>query len=78
MGGPGGPAFSHYNPATPEITTVRKDANQKNNKALLDEAASVYPTHRVAKIQRTGKAKLNGNVYDLAKNNLAVVTLVKK
>lgn len=88
--GPGGPlpppikekspigagAFAHYDPSEAEITAITVSSDK--TAAILAEAEKVYPTHTVAKIRRTGKATLNGKVYDLPTNKLAVVTLVKK
>jgi hypothetical protein len=74
----GGPAFSHYNSDSPEIVTIRRDATEVGNKAMIAEARKVFPTHKVARIQRTGKAVLNGKTYDLPKNKIAVIHLVKE
>ena len=73
----GGPAFSHYDPQQNEIVTIRRQANEKGNKGLIEEAAETFPTHKVARIQRTGSAVLNGKQYNLRDNNIAVVTLVR-
>lgn len=74
----GGNAFAHYDPAQAEIHSVRVEAGEVRNTDLIKQAEEVYPTHTVAKIQRTGKAQLNGKTYDLAKNGVALITLVKK
>lgn len=71
-------AFSHYDPKLAEITVVRAAASELGNRGMIAEAAEVYPTHAVAKIQRTGSATINGKTVNLAERNLAVVTLVSK
>ena len=61
-----------------EAHLVRADANEIGNKALIKEVEEFAPGKRVARIQRTGSAKINGNVVNLPDANVAVVTLVRK
>lgn len=70
-------AFAHV-AGSAEITMVRADAGEVNNSAIISEASTYAPTHRVAKIQRTGYATLNGEEVYLPEARLAVVTLVAK
>jgi len=75
---PLGGSFAHYDSEVAQITVLRRDASELGNKAMIAEAAEIYPTHMVAKIQRTGSAKVNGLLVGLPESNAAVVTLVKK
>lgn len=70
-------SFAHV-AAQAEVTLVRDDASEVNNSALIAEASQVVPTHRVAKIQRTGYAVIDGQEIYLPEARKAVVTLVKK
>lgn len=70
-------AFAHV-AGKAEISMVRADAGEVNNSAIITEASTYAPTHRVAKIQRTGYATLNGEEVYLPEARLAVVTLVAK
>ncbi len=76
----GGPAFAHYNPNLAEVVAIRP--SDVGNKAIIAEAREVFPTHKVARIQRTGSAILNDGKQkkqvNLAENNIVVVTLTKE
>lgn len=48
------------------------------NKQIIAEVEEYLPTHRVAKIQRTGSAKINGKNTVLADAGIALVTITKK
>lgn len=61
-----------------EAHVVRADANEIGNKALIAEVTAFVPGHRVARIQRTGSAVINGETVNLPETNQAVVTLVRK
>lgn len=80
----GAGAFAHYDPTQPVFSTIRVNAGELTTAEIKKQAEEVYPTHQVAKIQRSGKAKLghvgkdDAEVYDLAKNKVAVITLVAK
>lgn len=76
--GPGGVAFGHYNPKAAEFSVMRRDAGEIGNRGLIIETESVYPTHRVAKITRTGLAEVNGELLDVAEAGIALLTLTKK
>lgn len=76
--GPGGAAFAHYDPRTASFAVMRKDAGEIGNRGLILETESVYPTHRVAKITRTGLAEVNGELLDVAEAGIALITLTKK
>lgn len=69
-------SFAHYDRSKSEITVVRTDASALGNRGMIAEAREVYPTHKVAKIQRTGSATINGETIKLAERNIAVVTLI--
>ena len=78
-GGQGGPAFAHYNPKATEFVVVRKGVSTKvGTRALIAEAQSVYPTHKVARLTRNGDAMINGKKYNLNKSQIAVITLQAK
>lgn len=75
----GGPAFSHYNPDVSSFTSIVRTASSMDNKQIIEEAAQVYPTHKVAKIQRSDIVTVaDGRKFDCKKNDIAAVTLVRK
>jgi len=75
----GGPSFAKFNPNTNTVTLVRQDVDgQVGNTDLITEAAKLWPTHKVARIRRSGVAEINGSKVNLPENKLAVVTLEKK
>lgn len=73
----GGPSFAHV--ASNEVIKIaRRDASEVNNAGLMAEIASEFPDHKIAQIKRSGSDVVNGLSVDIAQNNIAVVTLVKK
>lgn len=73
----GAGAFAHVADRK-EVTMVRDDAGEASNKAIIAEAATHAPNHRVARIQRTGIAQIGDDLIDLAEANKALVTLVSR
>lgn len=66
-------------PAMASVTLIRDDVTENvGNKEIIAEAASRWPTHKVARIKRRGEIVLNGEKVNLPAKQLAVVTLVKK
>ena len=61
-----------------EAHILRVDASEIGNKALIAEVEAAAPGHKVARIQRTGSAVVNGETVNLPENNQAVITLVRK
>lgn len=74
--GPG--AFSHYDPKAKQFSVIRRNAGEIGTRGLIAEAQVVYPTHRVAKVNRTGTAEIGGLNVNLAQSGVAVITLVAK